>query len=138
MRLDERHNYLTSAALGSLADRLAVQGQRPTPRPGSSTPSHLAQLQPLVLPQPSQTKHDPAGRILVPQVKHSGASTEAPIVSISSADVCAESGAGFATAAPAPDSDTAAESADSPDSADFDGDSRSDSASETDARSTSS
>jgi len=32
-----------------------------------------------VLPQPSQTKQDPAGRIFVPQFMHSGASAELPV-----------------------------------------------------------
>lgn len=37
------------------------------------------QLQPEVLPQPSHTWHDPAGRILVPQVKQSGLSIADPL-----------------------------------------------------------
>jgi hypothetical protein len=57
------------------------------------------QLQPLVLPQPSQTKQLPAGRILVPQVRHSGASTDEPVItSSSSADECPSAGAGLAVA----------------------------------------
>jgi hypothetical protein len=40
--------------------------------------SPAPQLQPDVEPHPSQTKHDPAGRILVPQVKHIGASEARP------------------------------------------------------------
>ena len=31
--------------------------------------AHKAQLQPLVVPQDSQTKHEPAGRIRTPQVE---------------------------------------------------------------------
>src|SRR5690606_16512902 len=59
----------------------------------------LDQLQPLVLPQPSQTKQDPAGRIFVPQVKHSGESTAVPVIcSSSSAEVWASAGAGLAAA----------------------------------------
>jgi hypothetical protein len=80
--------------------------QAPTERPSlriegraAGARMHLEQhqLQPLVLPQPSQTKQDPAGRIFVPQVKHSGLSTAVPVIaSISSAEVCAPLGAGFA------------------------------------------
>src|SRR3546814_19291938 len=48
------------------------------------------QLQPEVLPQPSHTWHEPAGRILVPQVKQSGLSIAVPLIfSRSSAVVCA-------------------------------------------------
>ena len=52
-----------------------------------------------MLPHPSQTKHEPAGRILVPQVKQSGLSTAVPVMtSRSSALVCAVFGAGLAAA----------------------------------------
>ena len=62
----------------------------------------IRQLQPLVLPQPSQTWQEPAGRIFVPQVKHIGASDSRPCkVSISSADEWTSTGAGVAVAAPA-------------------------------------
>ena len=48
------------------------------------------QLQPEVVPQPSQTKQLPAGRILVPQVMQSGESTAVPVIfSKSSAEVWA-------------------------------------------------
>jgi hypothetical protein len=54
-------------------------------------------------PQPSPTKQLPAGRIFVPQVRHSGASTEEPVITSShSADVCPSTGAGFAVP-PRPD-----------------------------------
>src|SRR5438105_6785574 len=53
-----------------------------------------AQLQPLVLPQPSQTKHEPAGRIFVPQFMHSGASAEVPMIdSSNSVELCTDVGA---------------------------------------------
>src|SRR5690348_13379875 len=56
------------------------------------------QLQPLVLPQPSQTWQEPAGRILVPQFMQSGESTAEPVMtSRSSAEVCASAGASLAT-----------------------------------------
>src|SRR5690625_7871652 len=52
------------------------------------------QLQPLVEPQPSQTWHEPAGRILVPQVMQIGASGSRPwICSINSVDECTSAGA---------------------------------------------
>lgn len=58
------------------------------------------QLQPLVLPHPSHTWQEPAGRILVPQVMHSGESTAEPVMtSRSSALVWACVGAGFEAAA---------------------------------------
>src|SRR5690625_1834471 len=51
------------------------------------------QLQPLVEPQPSQTWHEPAGRILVPQVMQIGASDSRPwICSINSVDECTSTG----------------------------------------------
>ena len=56
-----------------------------------------AQLQPLVLPQPSQTKQLPAGRIFVPQFMHSGASADVPMIdSTSSVELCAVGGASCA------------------------------------------
>ncbi len=59
------------------------------------------QLQPLVLPQPSQTKQLPAGRILVPQLMHSGESADEPSnVSNSSVELCTDAGAGSAAATP--------------------------------------
>ena len=62
--------------------------------------SQIHQLQPLVLPQPSQTWQEPAGRILVPQVMHRGESTAEPVIcSSSSADVWAVAGAGLAVSA---------------------------------------
>src|SRR5690349_7314716 len=73
-------------------------------RPDGSPDTYLirtVQLQPEVLPQPSQTKQDPAGRILVPQVKHIGASAVRPCrASNSSAEECTLAGAALAVAAP--------------------------------------
>ncbi len=64
---------------------------------GHKPAAALTQLQPEVEPHPSHTKHDPAGRIFVPHVKHSGESTAEPVISSSSsAVVCAVTGAGFA------------------------------------------
>src|SRR5919204_6770195 len=58
------------------------------------------QLQPLVLPQPSQTKQLPAGRILVPQFMHSGASADEPVIdSSSSVELCTCGGASCAVSA---------------------------------------
>ena len=55
------------------------------------------QLQPLVLPQPSQTKQLPAGRIFVPQFMQSGASADVPMIdSTSSVELCAVGGASCA------------------------------------------
>ena len=57
----------------------------------------VGQLQPLVLPQPSQTKQLPAGRIFVPQFIQSGASADVPrIDSTSSVELCAVGGASCA------------------------------------------
>src|SRR6187551_3229571 len=57
----------------------------------------IGQLQPLVLPQPSQTKQLPAGRIFVPQVMQSGESTAVPVIfSKSSAEVWASPTPGLA------------------------------------------
>ena len=51
------------------------------------------QLQPLALPQPSQTKQLPAGRIFVPQFMQSGASADVPMIdSTSSVELCAVGG----------------------------------------------
>ena len=55
------------------------------------------QLQPLALPQPSQTKQLPAGRIFVPQFMQSGASADVPMIdSTSSVELCAVGGASCA------------------------------------------
>lgn len=57
----------------------------------------VGQLQPLVLPQPSQTKQLPAGRIFVPQFMQSGASADVPMIdSTSSVELCAVGGASCA------------------------------------------
>ena len=45
--------------------------------PGRSARCDLCQLHPLVVPQDSHTKHDPAGRMRTPQVEQYGASTAA-------------------------------------------------------------
>ena len=53
-----------------------------------------------MLPQPSQTKQEPAGRIFVPQVKQIGASDAIPTsFSSSSAEECTSTGAGLTAAA---------------------------------------
>src|SRR5664279_444678 len=71
----------------------------PDSREGQGSPGILDQLQPLVLPQPSQTWQEPAGRILVPQVMQSGESTAEPVMaSRSSALVWAVAGAGLSEA----------------------------------------
>ena len=54
--------------------------RHPALRPTGRRPSGGAredQLHPLVVPQDSQTKHEPAGRIRTPQVEQYGASTAA-------------------------------------------------------------
>ena len=109
--VDERFPGLLESVIAR-ADPCSVRGmslERPgaiTTRPGSaqrvnegadgldqdgpptrSLPGY--QLQPLVLPQPSQTKQLPAGRIFVPQFMHSGASAELPVSdSSSSVELC--------------------------------------------------
>src|SRR6478735_5409021 len=73
------------------------QAVPPTTR-HEQAPTLLAfQLQPLVLPQPSQTKQLPAGRIFVPQFMQSGASAVMPMIdSTSSVELCAVGGASCA------------------------------------------
>jgi hypothetical protein len=65
---------------GSTPDlgRFTLGGSRDAAGPITHGEIGHFQLQPDVEPHPSQTKHDPAGRILVPQVKHIGASEARP------------------------------------------------------------
>ena len=71
-----------------------MPGRGPSAERGCRVARHpavtrLDQLQPEVLPQPSQMWQEPAGRILIPQVMHSGASAALPnFASISSAEEC--------------------------------------------------
>ncbi len=90
MREDPSPGAATYECLGSPGGEVkpraqlnTIQTKRTSASPETYT-KRTSQLQPLVLPQPSQTWQDPAGRILVPQVMHSGESTAEPVMASNS------------------------------------------------------
>jgi hypothetical protein len=106
IRVRPRHEGRLSMMITTSVPEHDEAGTAPPMVPAPSPPRPpvsrrpQAQLQPLVLPQPSQTKQLPAGRIFVPQFTHNGASAELPVSdSSSSVELCTVSGAVLARSA---------------------------------------